>query len=270
MAGCLLGTEVRSETDRVAARRLLRRRDFLALGSAALLSPWLASAAWAEELLGAEVGVLPATLGYLEGSDLLANLRRLPRAVRNPAAAVRVLEALGAAPEIVPAHRLPLGDTGLVGRPLRLTIHGLYPGAAIRSPARRRQLPLAVDLDVVFPPPDPVFPKPAPFYAWSFRRRPGWNPSPPISFVFPLDWYVYPELLLRVTPAARGAAPVTLRTRFTLDDESGLPRLRRGVYLIGLAPEAWRSGLALDELAGTAPADRVSILLSIDSEPLAE
>jgi hypothetical protein len=258
------------ETDRVTAGGLLRRRDFLAFSSAALLSPWLAGAAQAQELLTADAGVLPATLGYLEGSDLLVNLRRLPRAVRNPAAAVNVPEALGAIPEIVPAHTLPLGDTELVGRPLRLTIHGLYPGAALRGPARRRQLPLAVDLDVIFPPPDPIFPKPAPYFAWSFRRRPGWNPSPPVSFVFPLDWYVYPELRLRVVPAARGAAPATLRTRFTLDDESGLPRLRRGVYLIGLTPEAWRSGMALGELAGSAPAGRVSILLSIDSEPNAE
>ena len=29
-----------------------------------------------------------------------------------------------------------------------------------------------------------------------------------------------------------------------------MPRLRRGVYLIGLAPEAWRSGMELGELAG--------------------
>lgn len=248
----------------------LRRRDFLVLGSVGLLSPLLAGVARAQDLLTGEAGAQRASLGYLEGSELLPNLRRLPRAVRNPAARAAIPEALGAVPEIVPAHGLPLGDTNLIGRPLRLTIHGLYPGAAIQGPARRRQLPLATDLDVIFPPPDPVLPKPVPYFAWSFRRRPGWNPSPPVSFVFPLDWYVYPELRLRVVPAKAGAAPVVMRTRFTLDDESGLPRLRRGLYLIGLAPNAWRDGMELAELAAAAPAGQVSVLLSIDSEPVAE
>jgi hypothetical protein len=61
-----------------------------------------------------------------------------------------------------------------------------------------------------------------------------------------------------------------MRVRFTLDDEAGLPRLRRGVYLVGLVPDAWRNGMDLAELAATAPASRLSLLLSIDSEPLAE
>ncbi|MGH9361298.1 MAG: hypothetical protein ACRD2T_05225 [Thermoanaerobaculia bacterium] len=243
----------------------LRRRDFVAYGSLALLSPWVAGVARAEEALFEGASALRASLGYIAEAERLGDLRKLPRPFRNPAAA-RLSWGAGT---VVPAHHLPLGDPELIGRPLRLTIHGLYPGAAVRGDARGK-LPLAVDLDVLFPAPEPaVSEAPVPFYAWSFRRRPGWNPSPPISFVFPVDWYVYPELALRVVPAG-GGAPVVMHVRFTLDDESGLPRLRRGVYLVGLAPDAWRSGMDLAELAKSAPASRVSVLLSIDSEPIAE
>ncbi|HEX5758773.1 MAG TPA: hypothetical protein VF121_06225 [Thermoanaerobaculia bacterium] len=240
----------------------IRRRDLVAFGSLALASPWVAAVAHAQEaLFGAAVP--RATLGYIEETAFLGSLRKLPRAVRNPAAA-RLAEGAGT---VVPAHHLPLGDTDLVGRPLRLTVHGLYPGAALRGDARRA-LPLAVDLDVLFPAPEPaISDAPIRFHAWSFRRRPGWNPSPPVSFVFPLDWYVYPVLEVRVVPRGGGAA-VVMRTRFTLDDENGLPRLRRGVYLLGLAPEAWRTGMDLAELARTGPASRLSLLVSIDAEPL--
>jgi len=244
----------------------LRRREFVAYGSLALLSPLVAEVARAEEALfgAAAAGVRLASLGYIEETEGLGNLRKLPRAVRNPAAA----RLAGGAGTVVPAHTLPLGDTELIGRPLRLTVHGLYPGAALRGAARRK-LPLAVDFDVLFPSPDPALDKPIPYYAWSFRRRPGWNPSPPVSFVFPVDWYVYPGLAVRVVPA-NGGSPVVMQVRFTLDDETGLPRLRRGVYLVGLVPDAWRDGMDLAELAAKAPASRLSLLLSIDSEPLAE
>jgi hypothetical protein len=164
----------------------------------------------------------------------------------------------------VAAERLPLGDTSLVGRPLRLRIHGLYPPAAL-SPKRRQELPLSIDLDVIFPPPDPAFPRPLPFHAWSFRRAFGWNASPPVSFTFPLDWYVYPELQMTVVPAA-GGAPITMTTRFTLDDDSGLPRLRRGLYLLGLRPGAWLAEGDLQKLGGRTPAELFSILISIEPE----
>lgn len=245
----------------------LRRRDVVAFGSLALLSPWVGGVARAEEALfgAAAAGVRLASLGYIQETEALGSLRKLPRAVRNPAAA-RLADGAGT---VVPAHTLPLGDTELIGRPLRLTVHGLYPGGALRG-AARRQLPLAVDLDVLFPAPEPaVSEAPVPYYAWSFRRRPGWNPSPPVSFVFPVDWSAFPELAVRVIPS-NGGAPVVMRVRFTLDDEVGLPRLRRGVYLVGLVPDAWRNGMDLAELAATAPASRLSLLLSIDSEPLAE
>jgi len=86
-----------------------------------------------------------------------------------------------------------------------------------------------------------------------------------MSFTFPLDWQALPEFVMTVRPA-RGA-PMVLATRFTLDQESGLPRLRRGVYLFGFTPGAWDWSLRLKDLGRVAPSELFSLLVTIDSEP---
>ena len=61
----------------------LRRRDFLALGSLAALAPLARSTAFAQDTADAAprrqeaAAVLPLSIGYLEGSELLTNLRKL-------------------------------------------------------------------------------------------------------------------------------------------------------------------------------------------------
>jgi hypothetical protein len=253
--------EASSDNREVGRQAFLRRRDFLAFGSVGIASLCLGDFAWAQ---GAPAGgALPLPVAYLDGSEMIRNLKHLPRSVRHPATE-QGEKIAGEALRFTPADRVPLGDTNLVGRPLRLRIHGLYPPAAL-SPKRRRELPHAIDLDVLFPAPDPAFPEPARYQAWSFRRQHGWNASPPVSFPFPLDWYVYPEIEMKVTPAD-GGAPVTMRTRFTLDDESGLPRLRRGLYMLGLKPGTWRGEAELSKLGGVTPADLFSVLLSLEPE----
>jgi hypothetical protein len=208
-------------------------------------------------------GALPLPVAYVDGSAGIRDLKRLPGFVRHPAAARD--KAIGEEPlGLVPAARIPLGDTNLIGRPLRMRIHGLYPPAAF-GPKRRRELPRAIDLDVLFPPADPAFPEPLRYMAWSFRRQPGWNASPPVSFVFPLDWYVYPALEMKVVPADGGPA-TTLATRFTLDDETGLPRLQRGLYLLGFRPGEWRAEGGLSKMGGVAPAELFSVLISLEPE----
>lgn len=244
----------------------LRRRDFLTLGSAGLVSLCLGDLAWAAPSPAG--GSLPLPVAYLDGSAQVRDLKHLPRGVRRPAAVagsgLARLDAAMEPMEVVAADRMLSGDTSLVGRPLRLRIHGLYPPAAL-NPKRWRELPEAIDLDVIFPPPDPVFPAPLPFHAWSFRKSPGWNASPPVSFVFPLDWYVYPELVMTVTPAG-GGHPVRMTARFTLDQESGQPRLQRGLYLLGFRPGPWREEGSLQKLGGRTPAELFSILVSLEPE----
>jgi hypothetical protein len=243
----------------------VHRRDFLVLGSAGLAALCFGGAAEAQSLVTAEVAPRPMPVGFLTGSEEVASsLRKLPARIRRPRMAAEAGSAISEY-VVVPAESLPLGDTNLIGSPLRLTIHGLYPPGGI-SPKRWAELPLAIDLDVLFPSPDPMSPDPIRFFAWSFRRRPGWNPSPPVSFVFPLDWQALPELAMRVVPA--GGGPVrTFRTKFTFDDETGQPRLLRGAYVLGTAPNAWRRNVALRALGPDTPASFVSVLVSMEPEP---
>jgi len=146
---------------------------------------------------------------------------------------------------------------------LRIRVDGLYPPQAL-DPKVWKKLPLAMDLEVLFPSPDPAFPQPLRFFAWSFRRQPGWDPSPPVRFRFPLDWQALPQFVLRVRPAT--GAPFVMRTKFTVDNEPGRPRLRRGVYLFGAAPGVWDREMRLADLARWAPAELASVLISVDPE----
>lgn len=239
----------------------LHRRQFLALGSAGLLAPFFKDLAWAESL-AREAAVRPMSIGYIEESETFRSLRRLPRKVRRPLAVNGDVEE--ASPVIVPAASLFQGDTNLPGRPLRIHIHGLYPSATLKL-ERPENLPEAVDLEVLFPSPDPAFPQPLRFFAWSFRKKPAWSPSPPVSFRFPLEWEAMPQFVLRVRTAA--GESIVLRTKFTVDAESGRPRLRRGAYLFGFNSGAWdRGGAKVADLARRLPAERVSLLVSMDPE----
>jgi hypothetical protein len=238
----------------------LGRREFLALGSAGLLSLCFGGAAEAQSIT-AEAAVQLMPVGYLEGSGEASRLRKLPLRIRQPRAAARAGDTTEY--RIVPAASLPMGDTRLIGQPLRLTVHGLYPPGGL-LPKLRGELPLAIDLDVLFPSPDPAFPEPIRYFAWSLRRQLGWNPSPPVSFVFPLDWNALPELAMRVVPASGPAR--TFRTRFTFDQESGRPRLLRGTYALGTTPNAWRSAVPLQDLGPGTPASLVSVLVSMEPE----
>lgn len=239
----------------------LGRREFLALGSAGLLSLCFGGVAEAQAI-AVETATQLMPVGYLEGSGEAPQLRRLPLRIRLPRAAAQAGDAMEY--RIVPAASLPMGDTQLIGQPLRLTVHGLYPPGGL-LPKFRGELPRAIDLDILFPSPDPAFPDPIRFFAWSFRRSPGWNPSPPVSFVFPLDWNAMPELVMRIVLANGGPAR-TFRTRFTFDQEAGQPRLLRGTYALGTSPNAWRSAVALQHLGPGTPASLVSVLVSMEPE----
>jgi hypothetical protein len=252
-----------SDANDESDKPLLHRRAFLTLSSAGLLAPLFKDLAWAETLDKAGSVERPLSVGYIEGSEQLRSLKRLSRQIRRPGLQEES-EASAASPVVVPAASLFQGDTSLPGRPLSIRIDGLYPPLAV-EPRRRKALPFAADLDVFFPSPDPAVTTPIHYKAWSLRQRPGWDPSPPVKFRFPLDWKSLPELVLRVQPK-RDAATVVLRTKFTLDVESGLPRLRRGVYLLGFAPGAWDREVRLADVGRKAPAELFSVLVSMEPE----
>jgi hypothetical protein len=203
------------------------------------------------------------SVGYIEGSESYRNFKRLPRKVRRPTIQ-DMEEDSEASPVIVPAQDLFQADTSMPGRPLRIHVHGLYPPVALEH-KRRREVPRAIDLEAIFPSEDPAVPGPFRFYAWGLRQKLGWDPSPPLTFRFPLDWQVMPQFVLKVR-GADGTSHV-FRTRFTLDNESGRPKLRRGVYLFGLGAGAWNRGARLAEFARFAPPEMFSVLVSMEPEP---
>ena len=198
--------------------------------------------------------------------------------------------------EVVPAAGLGIGDQTLAGESVRVRICGLYPGV----PGAKAATVDAVTLWVLFPSPDPELPEPLPFLAWSYDRRPE-NVAAPLSFTLPLEIDGGLELSLSVvsrrdrrpsrTPAGPGAgrqrrssAAVARQfaTRFTVDWERGLPRLQRGIFLLGLAPRhlgpaggsAGAGGAAASRpaVAGRrrrADRSRVATLVAVGVEPSA-
>jgi len=238
----------------------LSRRAFVSLSSIGLAAVVLPDLAWAQGLSGL-VEVRALSVGYVLGSEDLRNLKRPPRALRRPGLEADAETAL----QIVPATSLSTGDGELYGRALKIAIRGLYPPGAFEA-KRREFLPLAADLEVIFPSFDPIDATPNRFQAWSFRRAGGWNPSPPIRFSFEHAAESPLELALRVRDASGAVSSFT--TRFTIDWESGMPRLRRGLYLLGLSAGTWESDARLASLADPRSAIRyASILMAVELAP---
>jgi hypothetical protein len=251
----------------------LRRRDFLALGSVAALAPWMAwgsgRAAAAEtsaEAAGAALGAtLPLSIGYLEGSDELSNLRRLASDLA-VLAVVRRGNTFTLGRHMLPAQGLPAGDPSLVGGPLRMTVHDLYPRLLPNDPKVAAKWPAALDLDVAIPLLEPPRGSTATYLAWSYRRLPAENRSARVSFLLWPDWYSDLMLTLRVVPPGKGASPRLFQSRFSLGADSGRPKLQKGVYLLGTVPGAWDEDLDLPTDPSLVPPELLSVLVTVEPE----
>jgi hypothetical protein len=281
-----------SSDDRAPRIRPLRRRDFLALGSAAALSPvvapWFARSAGATTLAELSTGpadaaasegqrgvqpaaqARPLSVGYLEGSELLENLRKL-----QPDLQVLTVERRGSTfnpgRHILPSHWYSAGDPSLVGGPVRMTVHDLYP-RRLPDGAAAARWPVAIDLDVMVPLLDPPPGSTALFHAWSYRRLPDRLPaedrSARVSFVLWPDWYSDLGVTMRVVPPGAGSQPRLLQARFTLGSDKGRPRLLKGIYLLGLEPGAWEDDAELPEDPAQVPPEQLSVLVTIEPERL--
>jgi hypothetical protein len=238
---------------------LLDRRNFLVLGTAGALNLCLGDlAAAAEAIVVPEPE--PMSIGFLEDSDLLPRLgKRMWRGALTGRVGSAEKSGEPRPPRILPARDLPLGDQNLAGGTVLLRIHGLFPRLMQQVWVE------AVDLDVLYPSPEPQFiPGPLPFYAWSFRRRPGLNPSPPIAFTAPLG--VDGQLDLALTVTARERAGMVKRryaASFTVDWQEDRPKLHRGIYLLGLAP-VWDSARTLPTVGEKARMDLLSIAMTVE------
>jgi hypothetical protein len=246
----------------------LRRRDVLALGSAAAVAWWIdglagVSPASAEDLAGGR----PLSVGYVRGSDRWPDLRVLPWstfAIPDGEEPVEVVPLRDAAASAV--QSINLADRAMV------SVRGLYPAV----PAAGETAIRTINLDILYPAPDGGAGPRLPFFAWSFAQRTVSSVSPPVRFVIPVDDR---GLLVAVTvdpadlPAARGKAP---RSRLTQLSRAarltgslgglglGGPLLARGVYLLGLGIGAWdRGGVLQPRLDALDPA-LLSIVVTVD------
>jgi hypothetical protein len=265
----------------------LRRRDFLALGSIAALAPLtplLDRAAAATNLSAAPVAPpagpagegqaahqpgaspkLPFSIGYLEGSQELSNLRKLDGDLRL-LTVVRRSNTFTIGRHVLPAHAMPAGDPALVGGPVRMTIHDLYPKMLPQAAADAAKWPVAVDLDVAIPLLEPPRGSTALYLAWSYRRLPAEDRSARVSFLLWPDWYSDLTLTARVVPAGARAVPRLHQASFSLGADQGRPKLLKGIYLLGLQPGVWDEDLELPEDPSRVPPELLSVLVTIEPE----
>jgi hypothetical protein len=269
------------DSDRTLPALPLRRRDFLALGSLVALAPWMDRAAGAAVLgeapdtaaaggqrrggMPTPLPTLPMSLGYLEGSEELDNLRKLPPDLR-VLTVTRRGRTLLAGRRMLPAHEMPAGDPALVGGAVRMTVHDLYPSRLPDDPAAAGLWPVALDLDVLIPLLEPPAGSTARYAAWSYRRLPAEDRSARVSFLLWPDWYSDLSVILRVVPAGADAKPRLLQASFTLAAQEGRPRLLKGVYLLGFAPGVWNEPVDLPDDPSQVPPELQSVLVTIEPE----
>ena len=201
--------------------KTIGRRDFLTAGSAALVSaavPWapaFASTPKANRAPAmAPTPASPLVIGYWEGSEICANLSRI-------------------APEawtewrLVRADSLRQGDARFAGQNARIVIHGLRGREAGKQTLDLASLAIQAHY--------------APFHegvyhAWRFGKAAQGalrHVSGGVSFFVPVDGAAGLRFEMVVVEAA-GREAVRVPVQFSLGRQPDLPKLRRGVYSIGV------------------------------------
>jgi len=249
----------------------IRRRDFLALGTAAAAAATAAAtlptAAFAERSpLGIDLSRGAAmSVGYIVGSAEWVQAFDLP------------WESSGADPfdfglAIQPAGSLTVGSQ-LAGAEIELTVHGLFP----RLPRPRAATWKSCYLFASVPAPTEMIfgPDTVPFLAWSARADPRPSQAAKVRPALPtgVDGALRLGLELRskslrsfeisLQPDRAAFPPGTLQrtTNFTVDDIPGRPKLQEGVYLLALGKGLWDSAWegTLAELRAVDGLDSVAI-----------
>ena len=225
---------------------LLRRREFMYLGSVVALAPGgIASAA--ESLAAAAVAAPRAmSVGFVEGSENWGEVAK-----------ARSL----AGERVVPARDLLLGDQKLALEQLQVTVHGIYPKVL----ADKGQVPSSA-FTVFFPNPDETLLNgPLPFHAWEYQKRPAPSPAARVGFELPSGTYGDVDFALDVSDVQKGrTVKQRYLTRFTVDAISDMPKLQRGVYLLGLTATTWDSGATLPAVGQKLRLELASLVVSFE------
>jgi hypothetical protein len=255
----------------------LRRRDVLGLGALAGAGQYLTGWGVASALgLGGGLGLAPEaeaalsgasvstaslpdrwmSVGYLDGSDDYRSVRHFPW---------KLSGGSGRVYSVSPAADMAIGDQSLVNEEITVTILGLYP----RLPPNKQLSFAAATLVVWMPSEDPLAPGSWPVLAWSARRGSQRNRGQRVSFPVPVLADGLVEVMLETiwNPVRAGEPRLEQRyvTRLTADWLDGLPRLRRGIYLLGLGPTTWQRGTRLPRVNEAVRDDLCSLAISIES-----
>lgn len=236
----------------ISGKMPLRRRDFLALSSAAAGAALLPGFAAADGLVR-EHGL---SVGYLEGSDRLDDVFQLP---------------WGDQPEterdsqwVVPAHSLIAGDSSMAFRLIKIKLHGIFPAM---PPSKLATLSSAC-LTVYFHAPWLGIPEPLPFYAWGARFGSRPTSGAPVSFVVPTREDGSLEMAFDIMPRHnRDAVPRRAQADFTVDSWAGRPKLQRGIYLLGFEGNTFARERTIPgdfARAGSPPWELCSLVMSVD------
>lgn len=252
----------------------LARREFLALGTAAALSPWLANLARATEPSPAvrrptgavQPKVEQLSVGYLLGSDTFDRCAELLG--QSPAAGRWETESWPL--EVVPAASVE-PEPELLDANLKVRVVGLYPGVPENNGPDR------VDLDVLFPCPDPAVPGPLAFHAWSYRAGTAPMVASPIGFAAALDPGSGLTVQLTVRSGADGTVAHTIRSAtgtvrpaavrraasLVTAGPVDVPRLRQGLYLLGVAADSWERVTILPPVPEPWRVETLSVIVSL-------
>jgi hypothetical protein len=249
----------------------IRRRDFLALGTAAAAATAAAAlprAGFADASpLGVDMGLGGAiSVGYFAGSDEWVRGLDLP------------WEAYGVdynevELDIQPAESLQVGSQ-LAGADIELVVHGFFPRLPRAGQASWKSAYLFASVPT---PPEMIFgPNPLPFLAWSARMDPQPHQAAKVRPVLStgVDGSLQLALELRSPAAASGLSSGSMRrtpapspvvrtrsTNFTVDDIAGRPKLQEGVYLLAFEKTLWNAAWrgTLQELCDVDGLDSVAI-----------
>lgn len=224
-----------------------------AVADAALLAATAPGRA-ADARAAAATATSPLSIGFLDGSDQLADLRVVRADLRITGDVVGA--GLGAGYGVVPATDLVTGEPAFAEQPVRIAILGLYP----REP--RGGGPLSIDFDVEHTADDLPPGKTVRYFAWSYRRKPR-NVSAPVRFTVTPTWQGSLAFDLSIV-GPQGGAPQLQRSQFTLADDAGRPRLQRGIYLVALNGRPWDGSTALPATPAGATLSLLSLVVAVD------
>jgi hypothetical protein len=236
------------------AARPFSRRQFLAVSGGMAASYYALGPNRAHQDDGAlgelvRAGGRALSVGYVSGSH----------AVGATGAA-----ALRAGARVLPALHLRSGDASLHGA-ARIGVAGMTAGLGQAVAAGLS----GVHVNALVPNPRLLEGGVLPFYAWSLQATPLLRTSPPVAFTAELERM--PRLAFSLDVQGDHAGAGTGTAVFTTGRQSGMAKLRQGLYLLALGEGVWdRERVLPDPADDAAWAGLASLLVTVSAPEAAE